>query len=63
VYVAKQAEFAGDAGGWYPSLGVAFTGLFDLLRVDVARGLRRTSGIGGSWRFGVDISRDLWRIL
>jgi hypothetical protein len=44
--------------GWYPSLGVAILSIYDLLRMEVARGLR-----GGRWTFSVDISRDFWRIL
>jgi hypothetical protein len=32
--------------------------LFDLLRVDVARGLH-----DGRWIFSVDLMRDLWRVL
>jgi hypothetical protein len=42
----------------YPSLGVGLLTLFDLLRFDVARGLRE-----GRWSFSVDVSRDFWRIL
>src|SRR5690606_4140406 len=48
----------GDREGLYPSVGVAALFLFDLLRIDVARGLR-----DGRWWFGVDVSRDLWGIL
>lgn len=48
----------GDREGLYPSFGVAALFLFDLLRIDVARGLR-----DGRWWFGVDVSRDLWGIL
>jgi hypothetical protein len=44
--------------GWHPSLGVGTLALFDLLRFDVARGLR-----DGRWTFNVDISRDFWGIL
>jgi hypothetical protein len=46
-------------GGLFPSLGAAYLTPFDLLRIDVARGLGR----GGRWTFGVDVSRDLWSIL
>ncbi len=46
------------AAGWHPSAGLGIVTLFDLLRVDVARGLR-----GGRWTFGVDFTRDFWRIL
>jgi hypothetical protein len=44
--------------GGYPSVGAGLLTLFDLLRVDVARGLR-----GGHWALSVDVSRDFWRIL
>jgi hypothetical protein len=42
----------------YPSIGAGFLVFFDLVRFDVARGLRN-----GRWTFGVDLTRDLWRIL
>jgi len=42
----------------YPSLGAALLVFFDLIRFDVARGIRN-----GRWTFGVDLTRDLWRIL
>ena len=45
------------AGG-YPSVGLGLLTLFELLRLDVARGLR-----DGRWSFSVDVSRDFWRIL
>jgi hypothetical protein len=44
--------------GYHPSIGVAGIGLFDLLRVDVARGIREKR-----WLFSVDVTRDFWRIL
>jgi hypothetical protein len=44
--------------GWYPSLGLGGLGFFDLLRVDVARGLR-----DGTWTFSVDVSPALWPVL
>ncbi len=44
--------------GWYPSVGVGVLSLFDLLRIDLARGLR-----DGRWTFGLDVSRDFWSIL
>jgi hypothetical protein len=46
------------ASGWHPSVGVGTLALFDLLRLDVARGLR-----DGRWTFNVDVSRDFWGIL
>ena len=50
----------GTAGtqGWYPAVGLGGLMFFDLLRVDVARGLR-----GGGWTFSVDVTRTLWPVL
>ena len=45
-------------GGFYPSVGAGFLTPFDLLRVDVARGLRH-----GRWTFSIDLSRQFWSIL
>jgi hypothetical protein len=42
----------------YPSVGVALLPFFDLLRVQVARGLRN-----GRWTLNVDVSRDFWGVL
>ena len=44
--------------GVYPSVGVGAVSLFDMLRVDVGRGLRN-----GRWTFALDVTRDLWPIL
>ena len=44
--------------GWYPSVGVGALTVFDILRFDVARGLR-----DGRWTFSVDVGRDFWGIL
>ncbi len=48
----------GAEQGWFPSVGLGAIGLFDLLRVDVARGLR-----DGRWTFSVDVSASLWPVL
>jgi hypothetical protein len=60
--VRRMHPFGGSSAprgaGGYPSVGVGLITLFDLLRLDVARGLR-----GGRWSFSVDVSRDFWRIL
>ena len=48
----------GGGNGWHPSVGVGLLAFFDLLRVDVARGLD-----DGRWSFSVDLTRDFWRIL
>jgi hypothetical protein len=58
VYVSRPASFQEERTGWYPSVGIGTLLLFDLLRLDVARGLR-----DGRWTFSVDLSRDLWGIL
>ncbi|MFL5606099.1 MAG: hypothetical protein ACJ8AD_06605, partial [Gemmatimonadaceae bacterium] len=44
--------------GVYPSAGIALQPFFELLRFQIARGLRN-----GRWTFDVDVSRDLWGIL
>jgi hypothetical protein len=43
----------------YPTIGAGFLTPFDLLRIDVARGLRR----GGRWTFSIDLNREFWSIL
>jgi hypothetical protein len=42
----------------YPSLGVGTLMFFDLLRVDVARGMR-----DGRWSFYIDVNREFWSVL
>jgi hypothetical protein len=44
--------------GFYPAVGVAALSFFDLLRLDVARGLK-----DGRWTFNIDVNRDFWSIL
>ena len=58
IYSAHEASFADARGGWYPAVGVGALLFFDMLRVDVARGLHR-----GQWTFSLDVTRDLWPIL
>jgi hypothetical protein len=63
AYLAQVDSAARSGGvsrgaGWYPSVGVGLLTLFDLLRVDVAKGLR-----DGRWAFSVDVIRDFWSIL
>ncbi|MBL0940992.1 MAG: hypothetical protein IBJ03_19060 [Gemmatimonadaceae bacterium] len=62
-YVQALATSSGTAerptvAGVYPSAGVGLLFFYDLLRVDVARGLRQ-----GSWRFAIDIDRSFWGML
>jgi hypothetical protein len=44
--------------GLYPSAGVGLLFFYDLVRADVARGLR-----DGRWRFAIDIDRGFWGML
>ena len=44
--------------GIYPSAGVALMPFFDLLRVQIARGLRN-----GRWTLNVDVAREFWGVL
>ena len=54
-----EAATAPEAmGGWRPSAGVGALLFFDLLRVDVARGLR-----DGRWSASVDVGRAFWGVL
>jgi hypothetical protein len=58
VWIDGNVPFRAERNGWYPSLGVGILSVYDLVRLDVARGLR-----GGRWTFGLDIHRDFWPIL
>ena len=55
IYSADAPSFAPDRAGWYPAVGVGALFFFDLVRIDVARGLRR-----GRWTFSLDVTRELW---
>lgn len=44
--------------GVYPAAGLGVLLFYDLVRVDVARGLWR-----GDWRFAIDVDRAFWSIL
>jgi hypothetical protein len=54
---ASVLDTAHPSGG-YPSAGLAAQLFFDILRVQVANGLRH-----GGWSFNLDVSRDFWGIL
>ncbi|MFL5593687.1 MAG: hypothetical protein ACJ785_03625 [Gemmatimonadaceae bacterium] len=58
VWMDRSTTFKPARQGWYPSLGLGALTVFDVLRLDVARGLR-----GGRWTFSVDIGRDFWSVL
>lgn len=48
-----------QVGSVLPAFGAAYLLPFDVLRIDVARGVGR----GGRWTFSIDVSRDFWSIL
>jgi hypothetical protein len=54
----SNVDVLAHASGMYPSAGVALQPFFDLLRLQLARGLR-----DGRWSFDVDVSREFWGIL
>lgn len=58
VWIDRSAGFKEKRQGWYPSVGLGALTLFDVIRFDVARGLR-----GGRWTFSVDVVRDFWSVL
>ena len=58
AFVRNPAPFAARRSGFYPSVGVAAQFIFDLLRVQTARGLRN-----GRWTFSIDVHRHFWGIL
>lgn len=58
IYTADAPAFSPAPAGFYPAVGVGALLFFDIVRLDVARGLRR-----GRWTFSLDVTRDLWRIL
>jgi len=58
VWINRSVPFREYRKGWYPSLGLGAITLFDVLRFDVARGLR-----GGRWTFSVDVARGFWSVL
>ncbi len=59
TFIRRALASDGDhPTGGYPSVGVAVQPFFDLLRIQLARGLRN-----GRWSLNVDVSRDFWGIL
>jgi len=58
VWIDRSADFKPSRQGWYPAVGLGALTVFDVLRLDVARGLRV-----GRWTFSVDIGRDFWSVL
>ncbi|GLC28009.1 hypothetical protein rosag_45220 [Roseisolibacter agri] len=58
VYLARPSPFRPGQAGWSPAVGAGAYLFFDLVRMDVARGLR-----DGRWTFSLDVTRDFWRVL
>jgi hypothetical protein len=58
VWIDRSAAFKTLRQGWYPALGLGALTVFDVIRFDVARGLR-----DGRWTFSVDIGHDFWSVL
>jgi len=58
VWIDRSPAFASPRQGWYQSAGLGALTLFEMLRLDVARGLR-----DGRWTFSVDYGRDFWSVL
>ena len=58
VWINSSAPFIASRQGWYPAVGLGALTVFDVLRFDVARGLRR-----GRWTFSVDVGRGFWSVL
>jgi hypothetical protein len=56
--IGAPPAFRAPRSGAYPAVGVALMPFFELLRIDVARGLR-----DGRWTFGIDVTRDFWPVL
>ena len=58
VWIDRSAPFRPPRQGWYPAIGLGALTVFDVLRFDVARGLRH-----GRWTFSIDVGRDFWSVL
>jgi hypothetical protein len=58
LVAAARRDCDSLVGGLYPSIGAGYLTPFDLLRIDVARGLRN-----GRWTLSIDVSRQFWSIL
>jgi len=58
VWIDRPAAFKTARQGWYPAIGLGALTVFDVIRFDVARGLR-----DGRWTFSVDIGHDFWSVL
>jgi hypothetical protein len=55
---SSDPRVAQYTNGVYPAVGLGVLLFYDLLRVDVARGVHQ-----GGWRFSIDVDRAFWGIL
>jgi hypothetical protein len=55
---SRDPRVASYTNGVYPAVGVGVLLFYDLLRMDVARGVHQ-----GEWRFSLDVDRAFWGIL
>ncbi|MEP6492316.1 MAG: hypothetical protein ABJF01_06550 [bacterium] len=60
LFPSRACAFSAASSSAYPSIGAGFLLPFDLVRIDVARGLRRGFA---RWTFSIDVSREFWSIL
>jgi hypothetical protein len=58
--LATYVHVVAVGGTAYPAVGLALLSPFNLLRIDVARGLDKNFG---RWTFGVDLDPEFWSIL
>jgi hypothetical protein len=58
IWIGGVRSSPNGRNGAFPSLGVGIASPFELVRMDVARGLR-----DGRWTFSVDIDRAFWSVL
>ena len=57
-FVQVGAVHPTSPGDLHPSVGLAIQPFFDLLRLQLARGMRQ-----GGWSFNIDITREYWSVL
>ena len=57
IWLHRRPGKASPYDEFYPALGVGVLSVFDVVRFDVAHGLRE-----GKWTFGVDLAPEFWRI-
>ena len=58
IWISRPAAFKQRDSGWFPSIGLGVISIFDIVRIDVARGLRK-----GRWTFSIDAGRDFWSVM